>query len=232
MDRRFLIALLSAGLFVPAVLFCDGPALSRQLLLGVVSLAFLYLFVRRSSVDRGQIVIAIMVATAGELMLSIGLGLYDYRHAALIPLYVPFGHGLFYALASESARQRVFQQNETGIVRGVLVSGTLIAATTLLWWNDQWGLVWWILAATLIARSRNALLLAICFVYTMLLEWTGTAMGNWQWIAEVPLVNLHSANPPSGVGILYVLLDLITVSIARARKTPAEAGAPLEPAEA
>lgn len=231
MDRRFLVALLSAGLFVPAVLFCDGPALSRQLLLGAVSLAFLCLFVRRSSVDRGQIVIAIVVATAGELILSIGLGLYDYRHTALIPLYVPFGHGLFYALASESARQRVFQERGTAIVRGVLVAGSAIAVTALLWLNDQWGFLWWVLAAAIIARSRNALLLAICFVYTMMLEWAGTAMGNWQWIAEVPLVNLHSANPPSGVGILYVLLDLITVSIAGVGRTRA-AAAPLEPAEA
>jgi hypothetical protein len=65
----------------------------------------------------------------------------------------------------------------------------------------------------LIARSRNRLLLSICCFYTMLLEWLGTALGNWRWAAEVPLFRMRSANPPSGVGILYILLDLITVAV-------------------
>src|SRR5204862_545384 len=65
----------------------------------------------------------------------------------------------------------------------------------------------------LIALSRNRLLLSACFVYTMILEWVGTAIGNWRWAAQVPLVGLHSANPPAGVGILYILLDLIVVGI-------------------
>ena len=47
----------------------------------------------------------------------------------------------------------------------------------------------------------------------MILEWVGTAIGNWRWAAEVPWVGLHSANPPAGVGILYILLDLIVVAI-------------------
>jgi hypothetical protein len=47
----------------------------------------------------------------------------------------------------------------------------------------------------------------------MILEWVGTAIGNWQWAAEVPFLRLHSANPPAGVGILYILLDLIVVGI-------------------
>jgi len=139
-----------------------------------------------------------------------------FRHAfrnALIPLYVPFGHGVFYALAAESAMQEKLQRLAPKIVRGVLVSGSVIAAFGFVILNDQWGLVWWIAAATLLVRSRNQLLLSTCFVYTILLEWIGTAIGNWHWAASVPFVGLHSANPPSGVGILYILLDLITVAI-------------------
>jgi hypothetical protein len=65
-------------------------------------------------------------------------------------------------------------------------------------------------------RSHNQLLLSAAFVYTILLEWLGTAIGNWQWAAVVPHVGLHSANPPGGVGMLYILLDLITVAICSA----------------
>ena len=52
----------------------------------------------------------------------------------------------------------------------------------------------------LIYVSRNRLLLSACFVYTMILEWVGTAIGNWQWAAEVPFLGLHSANPPAAWG--------------------------------
>ena len=41
-----------------------------------------------------------------------------------------------------------------------------------------------------------------------------TANGNWHWVEGVPFVGLTSANPPSGVGILYILLDLIVVAVA------------------
>jgi len=56
-------------------------------------------------------------------------------------------------------------------------------------------------------------MLAACFTYTIVLEYAGTAIGNWRWAAEVPFVGLHSANPPAGVGVLYILLDLIVMGI-------------------
>ncbi|MEO6487696.1 MAG: hypothetical protein ABIO78_07140, partial [Thermoanaerobaculia bacterium] len=140
-------------------------------------------------------------------------GLYTYRNA-LIPLYVPFGHGLFYAIAAESAQQRALQRIAPAITRVALIAGSLIAIVSLIAFHDTWGLLWWLVAATLILRARNGLLLSACFVYTMLLEWLGTAIGNWTWAAQVPYIGLTSANPPSGVGLLYVLLDLIVVAIA------------------
>jgi len=88
-----------------------------------------------------------------------------------------------------------------------------VAVLSLAVLHDTWGFLWWLGALALIARSRNQLLLSACFVYTIILELVGTAIGNWQWAAEVPLVGLHSANPPAGVGILYILLDLIVMAI-------------------
>jgi hypothetical protein len=87
--------------------------------------------------------------------------------------------------------------------------GSLVALVDLFFFRDTWGFLWWLGALVLIARSRNRLLLSACFVFSTCLEWSGTAIGNWRWAAEVPLVGLHTANPPSGLGILYVLLDLI-----------------------
>lgn len=158
----------------------------------------------------GHVCWAVVLATTGEVVLSIGWGLYSYQHA-LIPLYVPAGHGVFYLLAAESAQQPTLRRHARAIVVAVLIAGGIVAATTLLLHDDVWGLLWWVAAAALMKRSKSGLLLAACFVYTLLLEWLGTGIGNWRWAAEVPWVGLRSANPPSGVGVLYILLDLLTV---------------------
>ena len=211
--RHFLIFLASSIAFMGAVLYADRAGLASQLALGLATAAFLWLFARGSDVPPRQIVTAIVVATAGEIVLSLGWGLYSYQHA-LIPLYVPPGHGLFYTLAATAARQEILRVHERAITRWVLVSGSAIAVVSLAFFADAWGFLWWLGALALIRLSRNQLLLSACFVFTILLEWAGTAIGNWQWTATVPFVGLHSANPPAGVGILYILLDLIVMAIA------------------
>jgi hypothetical protein len=215
MHRRFLYFLIATSLIIPALLVADTRGVIPQIALGLATAAFLWLFSRRSPVESRQIITAILVATTGEVVLSLGWGLYTYRNA-LIPLYVPFGHGVFYALAAESAMQPALRRITPAITRSVLVAGSIIAGFGFIFLHDQWGLLWWIAAAILLVRSRNQVLLAMCFTYTILLEWLGTAIGNWQWAAVVPFVGLRSANPPSGVGILYILLDLITVAICTA----------------
>ena len=212
MTRSFTAFLVALAVYVPIVLLADGPGLARQATLGAATAAFLWLVVCRAPVERRrQILTAVVIATTGECILSLGWGLYSYRHA-LIPTYVFFGHGLFYALAAETAQQRALQRIAPLITRGVLIGGSTVAAASLIFFRDTWGLLWWVIAVALLIRARDQLLLSACFVYTMLLEWAGTAMGNWTWSTEVPYTGLTAANPPSGVGLLYILLDLITVA--------------------
>lgn len=215
MERRFVVFVAASAAFMIALLLVDRDGLAQQLALGVATAAFLWLFVRRVEIDGWQVVYCILVATTGEIVLSLGWGLYSYAHA-IIPLYVPPGHGLFYTLAAATAQQELFRRHAAPIARGVLIIGTLLAAASLLLKGDAWGFLWWLGAVALIQTSRNRLMLSACFVYTMILEWVGTAIGNWRWTAEVPGVGLHSANPPAGVGILYILLDLIVVGITAA----------------
>jgi hypothetical protein len=210
MNRNFLAPLAFSALFVPAILFADGEGLVRQLTLGLLTAAMLGLVAGKLAIEKRQIFVAIAVATTGEVILSVVLGLYDYRFAT-IPFYVPPGHGLFYGLAAATARQPWVQDRGSAIVRFVLVAGSAVAIAGLAFAGDSWGALWWIAAALIIARSSKAPLLAVCCSYTMLLEWLGTSMGNWAWASEV--LGLHSGNPPSGVGILYVLLDWVTVAI-------------------
>jgi hypothetical protein len=224
MERRYLQFVAASIAFMAFVLLADRPGLGAQLALGAATAVFLIFFSRRSEIDGRQIICAILVASAGEIVLSLGWGLYTYRNA-LIPLYVPPGHGLFYCLAAATAGQEALRRRAVAITRSVLVAGTVIAVISLAVFGDTWGFLWWLGALALIRFSRNQLLLSACFVFTILLEWAGTAIGNWHWTPSVPFVGLHSANPPAGVGILYILLDLIVMAIMTRRPV-----AMLEPA--
>ena len=212
MERRFVVFVAASAVFMTALLLIDRDGMAQQLALGAATAAFLWLFVRRSEIDGRQVVVCILVATTGEIVLSLGWGLYAYAHA-IIPFYVPPGHGLFYTLAADTARQTLFRRHAATITRAVVIIGTFLALISLVAKHDAWGFLWWLGALALIHTSRNRLMLSACFVYTMILEWVGTAVGNWRWAADVPWVHLHSANPPAGVGILYILLDLIVIGL-------------------
>ena len=212
MERQYKVLVGLATLLMAAVLLLDRQGLVPQLLLGIATGAFVWLFCRRLGIATAQVVCCVIVATTGEIVLSIGWGLYSYAHA-LIPLYVPPGHGLFYSLALASSRQPLLQRHAGAITRWVLVAGSVLALVSLVAFHDTWGMLWWIGAAALILTSRSQLMLSACFAFTLLLEWAGTANGNWFWAPDVPLLPLTSANPPAGVAILYILLDLIVVAI-------------------
>ena len=61
-------------------------------------------------------------------------------------------------------------------------------------------------------RAIGAATAVLALVCHLLFETTVWPVG-WQWAAVVPGLGLHSANPPSGVGVLYILLDLFTVGV-------------------
>lgn len=211
-ERPFTLYVALAAAFMAAVLLLDRDGLVPQALLGLATAGVVWMLCRRLQIAPAQVLCCVIVATTGEVVLSLGWGLYSYQHA-IIPLYVPPGHGLFYVLALATSRQPALQKHERTITRAVVIAGTVIAAISLVFRGDTWGMLWWAGAAALLVTSRNQLMLSACFAYTILLEWAGTANNNWFWIADVPFVGLTSANPPAGVGILYILLDLIVVAI-------------------
>lgn len=212
MEKRFLLALAATTVFVPACLALDRPGLAAQLALGLATLALLGRIARGSGVPGRAIVCAVLLATCGEVVFSLVWGLYTYRHAP-IPFYVPPGHGLFYCLAAYAARQPWLVRREQDLRLWVLGLGSAIALVSLHFFGDTWGFLWWLGAAALLLRAERPVLLSACFVLTTLMEWAGTGLGSWTWHPVVPGLGLSSANPPAGVGILYVILDLLVVSL-------------------
>ena len=194
------------------VLLLERPGWMVQGGLGLGTAAFLWFFVQKAKLDPRQILTTIAIASIGEVTLSMGWGLYVYKNT-LIPLYVPPGHAVFYALAVVTAREQRLQKHASAITRTVLILGTLYAAVSLVFFHDTLGALWWLVAFVLIVKSKNRLLLSSCVVYTILLEWVGTAIGNWRWLPEVPFLPIRSANPPAGVTVLYILLEVIVVAV-------------------
>jgi len=218
---RFFAWVVALALFVPTLLLLDRREISVQFGLGLATALFLVGFMARSSVSWKQIGIALAIATAGEIFFSLIWGCYEYR-LGTVPPYVPFGHGIFYALACETGRRKLLLRFEKAVVRAVLVCGWVYAAFSLVLLRDVWGLLWWCGAAILVYISPSPLILASCLVYTILLEWLGTSLGNWRWADAVPFLGIPSANPPSGVGLGYGMLDFSTILLcACLRKTPA-----------
>lgn len=221
MERRFVLAVLATTLYVPTCLALDREGLAAQLILGLATVALLAWIARGSGVGRRQIVCAVILATCGEVVFSLIWGLYTYQHA-IIPLYVPPGHGIFYTLAAYAARQETLIRHQHQLRKWTLFAGTLIAAVSFTLFSDTWGTLWWIGAALLLMRAKAPVLLSACFIFTTLMEWAGTGIGNWIWHPIVPGLGLTSANPPAGVGILYVILDLLVVLITSRAIAPRE----------
>lgn len=212
---RFATFFAASAIFVPLVLLLDGTGLPRQLALGTATAAFVWYFVRRLEIPPQQIALAVIVATAGELILSVGAGFYEYRFA-LLPLYVPAGHGLFYALAVATARQEWLVPHERVITRATAVIGSVAALIAFALRGDQLGFLWWVVAAVILMRSRHGLVISTCIAYTTLLEYLGTTIGSWYWAPVSPLFGIQAANPPAGVGILYITLDVVVIALTTA----------------
>lgn len=205
-------ALLGAtSILVTSVLLLDERALVTQVALATATLLALLLMLRSSATSAAEVAVAIVIATAGECILSLWWGLYEYR-IGFIPLYVPFGHGVFYLVAAESSRVTLLQSRAIALRNLVLIASGAWALYQLTR-GDEWGFIWWVIAAAFIVRSSHPLLLSLCYVYTFALEIAGTANGNWRWASEVPGLGLGSANPPSGVGVLYCILDVCTLAV-------------------
>lgn len=210
--RRFVAVVAAAWGVLVGVLLLDRPGLPAQAALGVVTTLLLVWMVRGSSVPPAQVFVAVLIASAGEVLGSIILKAYEYRSGG-IPFYVPPGHGVFYFLACESSGQPGFRRIERGFVAVVFAGGAVYAAASLAWLGDVLGFLWWMGAAALIRFTKRSLLFSLCFVYTLALEWIGTTIGNWAWAPVAPIFGVRAANPPSGVGILYCLVDLAAIAV-------------------
>jgi hypothetical protein len=154
--------------------------------------------------ERRALMACVVIATAGEMFLSLGWGLYTYR-LGNIPLYVPPGHALMLMLGIRLA-QRLPESVARAII-GAAAIYTLAAAAAGL---DTFGvLLCLLLAGAALAMPAQRRLYASTFVLSLALELGGTWLGNWSWAHEVPVLGLVTTNPPGVAGAIYCALDAL-----------------------
>ena len=180
---------------------------------GAVSVAtwgvFAALWLTRPPRERAALAACLVIATAGELFLSLGWGLYDYR-LKNIPLFVPPGHVLLFFLGTRIAARL----DDRGAWLVAALALPLIGG--LAWMGrDTLGPLLFALFLACMALSNARRLYATMFVLSLAMELYGTWMGNWAWSAQVPWLGLAADNPPLAAGAFYCVLDLLVVTLMR-----------------
>jgi len=206
-----------AATFVLGLALDARADLPAQIAMSVVVWAVLSWAISQESTEiRFAAMACVVIATAGEMFLSLVWGLYAYR-LGNIPLFVPPGHALLLLLGLSLSR-RLSEAAAAFVIVAAGVLALVLAASHV----DTLGLALFaLLAATSAVFPSQRRLYASTFILALALELYGTALGSWTWSHEVAFPGLVTTNPPFAAGAFYAALDALTACaalvLARAR---------------
>jgi hypothetical protein len=170
----------------------------------VVWVVLLYLLARVDLEERRMFFACLVIATIGEIVLSLGWGLYTYR-LGNIPQFVPPGHVLALMLGVRLARS----MPDRAALAILSIAMVYAVAATVMAFDTFAAALALVLLAIWFALPAHRALYASTFVVTLVLELYGTWLGNWTWSAAVPAIGLVTTNPPALAGAFYAALDAL-----------------------
>ena len=198
--RLLIVIAIAAGLAVDV--HTDLPG--QVVLSAVIWLVLFYVLGYVEPRERRALLACLVIATAGELFLSLVWGLYTYR-LGNVPLFVPPGHVMLLLLAIGLA-QRMSAQ----LAYGVLACAAAYALAAAAAGVDTFALpLFAMLAVISFAMPQHRRLYASTFLLALALELYGTWLGSWTWAREVPAFPLVTTNPPAIASAFYAVLDAI-----------------------
>jgi hypothetical protein len=199
--------------YLAALLALDTQvSLPGQLALGVITLLVLAAALwPLPTLVRAQTVGVVLFATIGEVTGSLVWGVYHYRLHNL-PLFIPPAHGLVYL--SGVALAGTLPKRPLVWIAAVGAAGWGIAGLTVLPRLDVAGAIFVPLLLVFLWRSRWRATYAGVFLVVAALEFYGTSIGTWLWVARVPWLGIPDGNPPSGVASGYVWFDVMALLVA------------------
>ncbi len=195
--------LLMAATLVLGLLADARAGLAAQLLIGAAFWVVLARVARRLRRRERQALLAcLVVATAGELFLSLAWGLYAYR-LENVPPFVPPGHAMMFLLAAALARR----MSEAAAWITLAAAGLYAAAAAASGFDTFALPLFLLLAGAVLALPGQRRLLAATLLLSLALELYGTWLGIWRWERQVPFSSLTTSNPPALSGALYTVRD-------------------------
>jgi hypothetical protein len=202
---------------VVAFLALDHFASPReQLLLGAATWAILaFACIPLDREDRVRALLVVVIATGAEICGSILLGAYTYRLENL-PAFVPPGHGLVFLAGLSISRSAAVRRHPRAFVGAVaaIVAAWGISGLFLLGRTDMLGAITGALLIYVLLQGRAPTIYAGVFLIVGFLEIYGTSIGAWHWATTTPGTPLAAGNPPSGIAGIYVLFDVLAITLA------------------
>lgn len=204
----YLFIIITIGLLLDSSFFNieNGQELA---VIGAI-MAFLVMFFRSTKRLREQMLYAVVIGFVGEHLFSIIFEMYTYR-LGNVPIYVPFGHAILFRVVVHFCKNPavIFYKKQIEKFLGIFI--LIYASLFLAFANDLFGFIMSMLVLLLMSfRPKDRLFYFTMYLVVAYLEIIGTRYQCWSWPKTFcNLVSfLKSANPPSGISLLYFLLDL------------------------
>jgi hypothetical protein len=220
-DLIFLSKKIGLFIFFFLALYLDSVHLAsifpwNQYLLNIlVVIAFLILY-RRSTTRIKRLLIYILILSAfGEYVFSVQLNLFTYRLSS-VPFYVPIGQAVFFVRIFQLSKSPTLLRYKAKTIRFLYILITAFSLYSLMFFNDVFGFVMTIgVFILLMIKPSYKLFFLLWFVVVSLIEFAGVSYGAWHWPDEAFGVFsfLPSHNPPSGISIIYYLLEPVCVFV-------------------
>lgn len=154
-------------------------------------------------------------AAIGECIFSLLFGLYIYR-LEMVPLYVPFGHGVLFTMGLLVAELDIIRRHEIQLRPFFISLYCLLFSSAILLLQDSLSIIFGLVFLWVLRRKGYQTLYFLMGLLVLFVELTGTHWGCWAWTPHpFSLPWLHATNPPVGAFACYVLADLGVMKLAR-----------------
>ncbi|OGV33229.1 MAG: hypothetical protein A3E88_01710 [Legionellales bacterium RIFCSPHIGHO2_12_FULL_35_11] len=206
--------------FLPLFLYFDSPSFNDYCSYGqwisnfLMMIFFFWFYWLGDQKLKRQLIMMVIIASIGEVFASLIMEFYTYR-LHNIPLYVPPGHALLFAVIYYAHKQKIIRQHGAWLRPTLLCLSFFISTLFLLVFNDVGGFCCFLLFLAFFYNKRCKLFYLLMFILVFYLEISGTLLQTWAWYSVNGVHHPYYpsiANPPAGAAGLYMILDMFTNS--------------------
>lgn len=212
-ERKLLIWTIPVLIAVGALVDQHFAPWGQPVVSALVWLAFVSLLRIETPEMRPALLLCLLIATSGEVVLSLVWGLYDYR-LHNIPLFVPPGHVLLFWFGLQTVKHVPGKLLDAMPVLSGVVSVLLVLTGIDYLSVGLWALFMLARALGVRRNASSPRFYAWMFLLALAMEVFATQVGNWTWRAVVPGLGWPTMNPPIAAGAFYCMLDLLVLSSA------------------